>query len=921
MIKLKNYQVAALSTFSAFLEQCKESDDVASTYAELCTDNNWVRDKNRVVYHDRFKGAPSVCIRIPTGGGKTVIAAASIKVVDDVYLQTGGAPLVLWLTPSDVISQQTLKALSTAGHPYRELLEEDFGSVKAIGIEELSNLTKSDFGQGCLIVVANVQTFNITVTDKRKVYSYREGLSAHFAGLAASEEADLEHVTAKDLQVQEEGAYLNQNNVGEVKHSLANLLRLHHPYIVVDEAHNNRTDLFFDTLNRLGPKAILELTATPTLKNNVIYQVSAWELKADDMIKLPVILSEHSQTGWEACLDKTVSKRSELERLTAREEDYIRPIALIQAQKKGNEPSPEQVKNYLIESQHIPEEQIAISTGTQKDLDGQDLFAQTCPIRFVITIQALKEGWDCSFAYVLCGLQNVQSSKDIEQLLGRVLRMPYAKRRKSEPLNCSYANIMSETTQALADTLKDRLVSSMGFDKMEATTFVETQTEEMPEQPTLFDPVPGVVEQTYKLKEKDISILVPLGKSAEQVQQELDTAKLGAVVKVPPINTTRGVLLRISESITKEQEELLRNALEKNEGSKIKLAIHDALESLHEEKSHLAAQRNQITPFPAIPFLFFKDPEEGDVRVLEHDSGLSHMWNPSAYGTRLDGFTPQQVVYISQLDVNRFERMESTNVGEEQLNENGQDSFLSITVNDLIVWLERQVHRPDVSSPVMVAFVGKVVNEYLIGERKFSLSQLLELRVQIANSLKRLLQRNFQQACMETFQQQLNLICPAPDSDSYHFHFDPSRYTPRNCYNPEVGGYDFKKHFYPAIHDLRAKTGSGAFGEEFLCALAIDKCIKVKRWVRNIESSPYSFRLPKSSGYFYPDFVVELIDGRILVVEYKGEALVSTDDTKEKVLMGEIWEKNSNGKGIFLLARVKDDFGRNVASQIENKIQ
>lgn len=50
-------------------------------------------------------------------------------------------------------------------------------------------------------------------------------------------------------------------------------------------------------------------------------------------------------------------------------------------------------------------------------------------------MQALKEGWDCSFTYVFCSVANIHSAKDVEQILGRVLRMPYAKRRKNEVLN------------------------------------------------------------------------------------------------------------------------------------------------------------------------------------------------------------------------------------------------------------------------------------------------------------------------------------------------------------------------------------------------------------------------------------------------------------------------------------------------------
>ena len=917
-MKLKNYQQSALKVLSKFLEDVFESGDVASVFENLCRDNGWVT-KGRAVYHDRFVGAPSVCIRIPTGGGKTLVAAASIKVVDDTYLQTGGCPLVLWLTPSDTITDQTLKSLSGAGHPYRNLLEADFKSVKAIGIDELPNLSPSDFEESCIIVVANVQTFNITDTDKRKVYAYREDLSAHFVGLSGEELNDLEKVTVEDKQLAFPDPVLVKHNVGEIKHSIVNLLRLHRPYIIVDEAHNNRTERFFDTLNRLGPRAMLELTATPTERNNVIYQVSAWELKADQMIKLPVILSEYSQTGWEACVDKTVVLRQDLENQSASEKQYIRPIALIQAQKKGGEPSPEQVRQYLIESHHISEASIAIATGSQKDLDGKDLFSPTCPIRFVITIQALKEGWDCSFAYVLCGLQNIQSAKDIEQLLGRVLRMPYATKRTVEALNCAYANIMSEETMALASTLKERMVQTLGFDKMEASSFLEMEAGNNQQQLTISDEQPSLFSDDHEAQY--VAVRVAVSKKPDVVKNELAEAGLGASVRIATAQPSKGVIISVNADLSKTDEEKLKKVLLNGEEQSCHEIVGEALSEFHNFKSRKAAIHNQRRPFPEIPLLCFQDADDNECRVLEKSSGLPEMWNPSSFGVELKGFTPKMKINTSRLDVNKFERLQYQYVQADAVAAERQETIVTIKQEDLIYWLERQVGRNDVSSSLMTAFISKVVNECLIGELKMKLSEMLQARVQIANAIKRLLEVNYDKACKAGFQQQLKLVCPTPEDDIYQFRFDQGRYTPRRIYNPMEGNYDFTKHFYPEIHDLHAKTPAGKYAEEFLCAVAIDSCAKVKRWIRNIESSPYSFRLPTSDGYFYPDFVAELVDGRILVVEYKGEDRTTNDDSKEKRLMGETWERNSNGKGLFLWATIKDELGRNVEAQIMSKTE
>ena len=66
------------------------------------------------------------------------------------------------------------------------------------------------------------------------------------------------------------------------------------------------------------------------------------------------------------------------------------------------------------------------------------MLSRDCPVRYIITVNALKEGWDCPFAYILASLANKTSRVDVEQILGRVLRLPYTTKRKEELLNLSY---------------------------------------------------------------------------------------------------------------------------------------------------------------------------------------------------------------------------------------------------------------------------------------------------------------------------------------------------------------------------------------------------------------------------------------------------------------------------------------------------
>ena len=101
----------------------------------------------------------------------------------------------------------------------------------------------------------------------------------------------------------------------------------------------------------------------------------------------------------------------------------------------------------------MPENQIAIKTGKQDDLGVENLFSPLCQIRYIITRDAIKEGWDCSFAYVLASIFNIGSSISVEQLIGRILRLPNAKKKAQGELNESYVFTSAERFQKAADAV------------------------------------------------------------------------------------------------------------------------------------------------------------------------------------------------------------------------------------------------------------------------------------------------------------------------------------------------------------------------------------------------------------------------------------------------------------------------------------
>ncbi|MBQ8699115.1 MAG: DEAD/DEAH box helicase family protein [Schwartzia sp.] len=458
-MELKNYQKQTLQKLAAFLAEAK----VIGCEAAFSRQREAAGYAETYVPLSGMEDVPYVCLRLPTGGGTTLLGSYIVRLAAANFLERE-FPFVLWLVPTDTIRNQTLKTLEDVRHPNREALTEAFGhNVRVYDITEFTRLRPQDVTGAVNIFVATFAALRVEDKKNRKVYDYHETLVPCF----------------RDIPKQ---PYFDETQYGY--QTFRNLLAYIRPLVIIDEAHNHKSDLSMEVLERLRPSAVVELTATPAnnpkkpaQNSNVLYKVSVSELKAEEMIKLPITLVEH-QT-WEDAAESAVQQRNRLEKLAAGEPDYIRPIALFQAENKDKDVTAETVREYLVNEAHIPEEQIAVATGEKHELDGVNLLARDCPIRYVITVQALKEGWDCPFAYVFCSLARVHSPKDAEQLLGRVLRMPYAKRRTVAALNEAYANVAVSEWMEAAGKIRDNLLG-MGFEDAEADTAIRYHQPKLP---------------------------------------------------------------------------------------------------------------------------------------------------------------------------------------------------------------------------------------------------------------------------------------------------------------------------------------------------------------------------------------------------------------------------------------------------------
>ena len=871
MITLKKFQEATLKKLKDYLEAARLSGDPETAFLQTVKPPDGRLPLYRKV--PDLERIPYVCLRLPTGGGKTIVGAYSIRVAAQSYIEKDH-PVVLWLVPSNSIRTQTAQALKNNAHPYRMALDEAFdGRVRVFEISEIENIRPQDLRDGVCVVVGTIQSLRVTSTEGRDVYAHKEALEDHFTKL---------NTNLPGLERIESGA-----GAGKVKYSFANLMMVHQPLVIMDEAHNARTSLTFDTLKRLSPSAIIELTATPDTDprtgSNILYRVSASELKAEEMIKLPIVLTVH-QSNWEEAVGDACRTRKRLAELAAGEQDYIRPILLIQAENKDKPANVEAVKQYLLDSEHLSDEEIAIVTGDQRDLDKINLFDPACKIEAVITVQALKEGWDCSFAYVFCSTANIGSSRDVEQLLGRVLRMPYARRRKTPELNKAYAHVSSPNFLEAAKQLETCMIEKMGFEEAEAEQYLEVQ-QSLPDLP-LF------------LKQNPLRLTV-----AEPLKMEglTEIERQSIVVKS---EAPGRIEIEVHGQLTPQIQKVALAAVPEAERAETERKI---TRYIAEQEAHLApALRGEKLEVPRLCVRY-----EGELLPFDKELVLdAASWDLSQCPADLSDFRFNDTSKTFEFDV-QGSKVVYAFKGEQQLDLNLLAG--DWTETDLIRWLDKELRQPDVRQEASLGWLRPCVHQ-LLGRKGLDLALLVRAKFILARKLaeKRDECRTF--AYNAGYQEMLFGPNAAPETSfDFSFKYDPNVYPARWLYS---GNYRFEKHFYPMVGELENS------GEEFDCALALDAQSGVKSWVRNLALQPdSSFWLQTSTDRFYPDFVAELLDGRRLVVEYKGKDYVTNDDSKEKKVLGEVWESGIKGKVLFLMA-VKQDLRRlRVHDQIKAKIE
>lgn len=406
---------------------------------------------------------PNFCLKVPTGGGKTLLATHSIEIIQQHYVmsQTG---FVLWIVPSEQIYSQTLKSLKDREHPYRQVLDVSSGGRTLI-LEKNDYFTSQDVQERLCVMLLMLPSANRQNKETLKMFRDSGNYESFFPSEDNLSKHELLIEKVPNLDVFDGGNSLFEM---QLKTSLGNVLRLIKPIVIVDEGHRAYSKNARKTLEDFNPKIMIELSATPPAESNVLVSVSGMDLNKEEMIKLDLHVINKASTDWKQSMQSSIGMRDHLEELALQNEfqtgRYIRPINLIQVERTGKEQRSggfihtEDVIEFLVEECNVPLDQIAVKTSSKNDIEGIDLLSKNCSIRYIITKQALQEGWDCPFAYVLTVLANTSALNAMTQLVGRILRQPYAKKTGVPELDESYVFCFRQSARTIVDAIRNGLV-------------------------------------------------------------------------------------------------------------------------------------------------------------------------------------------------------------------------------------------------------------------------------------------------------------------------------------------------------------------------------------------------------------------------------------------------------------------------------
>ena len=868
-MELKDYQADVLTDLSKYLEtllECK--GHLPNAFTKFWKDRGVLNQ----AYKNNIKEVPHVCVKVPTAGGKTFIAVNALDRIFSAFAEYNPTrpKFVVWLVPSLTILEQTVKNLSNIDHPYRQRLNDLFNGRVQI-YEKADVLQGAGFNADTVkeqlsVVVMSFDSLKATNKENRKAFQE----NGYLASFLTDDNEVVEPLEGTDPS------------------ALINVMRTLKPIVVVDESHNAESTLSVDMLRNLNPSFIFDLTATPRDNSNIISYVDALRLKKQNMVKLPVIVA--NQRSQEDVIMAALNMRRQLEEFAKKAEEkgggYIRPIVLFQAEPKNKDDTTtfEKVREILLEL-NIPPEHIAIKTANINELKNVDLMSRDCQVRYIITVNALKEGWDCPFAYVLATLANKSSVVDVTQILGRVLRMPYTRKHSIELLNLSYVFTSSSHFQNTLSQVVEGL-NKAGFSKRDYREFDLSDFEQEPA------PTPSATQEELNLTTQtgeDKPAVTGDGQDLEIEKNKLNpdweqqaveqAANVDTIGTQQPASTeidTTGVEAIKAQAVAQAQQ------FEEQANATSGESVPEELQKdMNEHKMKPIFE--ELAKAIQLPQFFIKLPSDGGF----FDSGDE--WHKLAKENLLSNFV------LANLDATiNFSAVESDvyKVDAEEIG-NGESAPAFKAVKKAEKEKLNSIIKSQPTSGQITSIVGRLFS--LIGKNTFypiednDVKHYLKRIVEAMDADQRAdcLERDY--AYVKLIKEKIQSLANEYAAKEFSNWLTTQKIKLRPSFSlpatiaPSDNAPAISKSLYVtegSVNNLEGKVIRGVADLE-----------NIVWWHRNLERGK-GFVI---NGFLnhYPDFIVLTQSKNIVVVETKGDDR-DNSDSKDKLKLGKIWEAQAN---------------------------
>jgi type III restriction enzyme len=847
-MELKKYQQDVINDLDSFLENVQQTRNARDAFQAFWTKHPKTPlqpfpGKAIEPYKDNVKRVPHICVKVPTAGGKTFIACNALKTIFDAF-DYDRPKAVLWLVPSITILDQTIKNLRNTNHPYRQKINSHFGNKVEV-FDKATLLQGSGFNATSVkeqlsILIFSFDSLRAKNKEDRKVFQENGNLQS------------FENIIDKEDEL-----------------SLGSVIKYLNPIVVVDESHNAESELSVEMLKEVNPCFILDLTATPRNNSNIISFVDAMELKKDNMVKLPVIVYNHQDKT--EVINSALQLQRKLELHAIEDEKkggkYIRPIVLFQAQPRNSEDNTtfEKLKEKLIELK-IPAEQIKIKTANLNEIKEFDnnsnypngLMDKECKVRYIITVNALKEGWDCPFAYILASLADKSSSVDVEQILGRVLRLPNVSKNHTPFLNFSY--VITASTKFM-DTLQNIVkgLNKAGFSDKDYKLVDELQLEE--------------AKEADVLTQLELNVMDAPATGSEDITGDIDISR---IPDLDAIGITRSVEA-ILEQATLQNTELENKINEAKNSNEIQLPneLNDMVKK-YSIKEIFKEQASQII----IPQFYLRIP-------------AMDLFNGETQEILLDKENLLQDFALSKADINISFESITSELYKVDLDETKRDhtpTFVKIDgdakekVLSYILDPARKDSRIKNLSSRILAIIG---NLHPLDDKEIKKYVVRILENFTDEQFKDFADREY--SYVRKIKEKINSLAASAAEKAFRGFLDIDKLyiKPSYSFQPQITPSEIGKDITKSLYEKEGNTNG--FEETVINEIANIQSILF--WTRNIERKGFCI-----NGFInhYPDFIVQTKNGKTILLETKGDDR-DNSDSDMKIRLGTAWANKAGG--------------------------